>query len=687
MSNRTRDFLLEIGVEDLPPSFVPSMLEQLKRGVETGLAEKKILFGKTEVMGTHRRLVVLVKSVEERRMCEEVFVQGPPEKVAFRNGRPTDTLRGFLRAKGASIKNVEVKETPRGRYVFVKVRTGGDSVLPHLSDLAQRVIHSLSAPKTMRWDSSGVRFPRPLRYVLALYGNRVVPFSFGNVSAGRKTCPDRLSRKAVTVRDVREYFQIMKKAGIILDPLKRASRIRSSISRLAAGAEAKALISDEAIEEVVFMTEHPRCVLCPFDERFVRLPREVVSTVLQHHIRAFPLTRSNGQLYPAAVFVADTLTASRRVVRAGLQRVITARLEDAEFYYMEDRKRDVKSFVEALKGINFGEGLGTMWDRIGRIETLLEIYGGIDEKKLGALAQLMDFDLATSLVSEFPELHGVIGRIYAVERGFPDDVAEALEEHVLPRFSGDKLPSTPLGVAAAVCDRVDSICGHMAAGHKPTAEADPFGVRRETIGLCEILLEHFPDINLEELVKQGLRGYASEALLSETMEFILQRFRQQAVRRDLRRDFVEACIISPYNPRTFIMRYRALEKSFKRGLLPTIVATCKRLNNILKGAQEMKEPEASLFREKEEWELFHHVEELRQHMQEIVDKGDFDKALEEVATLAPVVNRFFEKVFVMVEDPLVRRNRLSLLDSARKVFSRLADFSKIEFTEEIREVS
>lgn len=676
---RVCDFLLEVGTEEIPARFLSSCVIQMKELFTSTLRSKGICFREIKTYGTLRRLVVFLKGVKVRREIKEVEIIGPPERIAYEGGKPTDALKKFLLSKGGREEDVKIVEREKKRYVALRIKEGGEDIKPFLRDACENVLKKLSFPKTMRWDGGNERFARPVRWILCLFGKKVFPLTFAGINSKNKTSSHPHNGKTITVKSPEDYFLKVEKNGVMLSIEKRVEEIKRTIRKFEEKLKAKCLYKKEDLEEVGWMLENPAGILCSIDERFLSLPVELLEVVLRKGLKAFIFVNERGDIIPKALFFADSPLKKRieENVRRGVERVIRSRLEDGEFYMKEDMKHPLSFFLEKLKEINFGDLSGSMWERKERIKTLLFELSppGIEREEMEEAGTFMDFDITTNLVSEFPELHGIVGRIYAEKNGLRKSVAMAIEEHIYPRFSGDRLPESPLGVFLSICDRVDSICGHFKAGHKPTGDADPFGVRRDALGIAEIVWAHSPSVDVEKLVQLSSKLYNLDAQTSkEILSFIVQRM-ESVLERKCGKDLAEACFLRPYNPQKTMRKIEALKKFIHSDLLQTLARIHKRFNNMV-GENSDTEVSPELFTEEAEREFWKNLNSLENFVREKIISEDYEGIIRELSGLENVVNRFFKEVFVMVEDERVRRNRLNLLTRAKFLFTHIADFSK-----------
>jgi len=490
-----KTLLLEIGTEEMPARFMLPALEQLRDLVAKTLTELRLQHGQIRTMGTPRRLVAIVSEVAETQTPIVREIRGPAKHIAFDpQGNPTKAAEGFARSQGVSVQDLIVKATEKGEFVFAVKREEGQPALEVLSEALPQIIRSLSFPKTMRWEGKRARFGRPIRWIVALLGEDVIPFEIAGVRSDRVTYGRRFTGgqsigKRITLQNADDYEKALEDAHVIVDHERRRELVKLQVQEAAQSVGGVAVMPDELVDEVTFLVEEPVALVGHFDERYLELPSEVLVTVMQHHQRYFPVLRKDDQskLLPHFVFVSNGMPKEPDLVRQGNERVVTARFEDARFYFAEDRKHRLDEFAQKLSDIVFIEDLGTMADKVERLKRLAtNLYGSLSPTLLRA-AELCKADLATRLVNEFTELQGVIGRVYASLDGEPTEIAEAIEDHYKPLPPDFEMPRNEIGFWLAVADRIDTLCACFDRNLIPTGSHDPFGLRRAATTLLMLL--------------------------------------------------------------------------------------------------------------------------------------------------------------------------------------------------------
>ncbi|MER3500048.1 MAG: glycine--tRNA ligase subunit beta [Candidatus Fervidibacterota bacterium] len=701
-----KTLLLEIGTEEMPARFLLPTLEQLRQLLEKTLTDLRLPHGPVRTVGTPRRLAAIVPEVTEHQTPIVREIRGPAKQVAFdEQGNPTKAAEGFARAQGVSVDELVVKETERGTFVFAIKGEEGRPAVEVLSQALPQVIRSLSFPKTMRWEASGLRFGRPIRWLVALLGEEVIPFEIAGVRSdrityGRRFTDGRSSGKPISLPHADLYETALELAHVIVDHKRRREMVKALVQKAAQSVGGVAIMPEELVDEVTFLVEEPVAMVGHFDSRYLALPAELLITVMQHHQRYFPIAQNTGHgtkgtpLLPSFVFVSNGMPKSPDLVRQGNEKVLTARFEDARFSFAEDRKRRLEEFIPLLRDIVFIEGLGTMADKTERLTRLAsELYGGLSPS-LRRAAQLCKADLATRLVNEFTELQGVIGRIYAELDGEPLEVAEAIEDHYKPLPPDFDLPRNEIGWLLAVADRTDTLCACFDRHLIPTGSHDPYGLRRAATTLLMLLRSGFLTISLDRLLTTALQVLADTAMSqgdpSETKakltEFLRERLdallELNGVDYDLRQAVLAAGFdnVAATFERAFALQH--LRRHRPEWFRQTVVAFT-RVTNILAQARQKGEPvdttvQPDLLQPKAEQLLWQVTQKVTPFFRECLQQCGTVAAFEALAGLAPFIDRFFDEVLVMHEDLSIRRNRLALLRNIEQLLLTIADFRKVQ---------
>jgi glycyl-tRNA synthetase beta chain len=715
----TKDLLLEIGCENLPSGYLDDMIEQLRKLFAEGLKAERIPFGEIAVMGTPKRLVVHVRDLAAKQGGAEESIVGPPVKIAIAgDGTFTRAAEGFARSHGVAPGELARVETPKGSYLAFVKSIKGRPVVSLLKERVPQWVQGVRTPKTMRWSSGGLRFARPIRWILCLYGGSVVKIKIDALVAGRSTRLSPLFEKTVSVKSADHYFAVMRRNGIILDPAARRDAIRAQAGACAAG-RGGALVEDEELVGIVAnLLESPVAMTGGYDEAFLALPREVIVTALKSHQRYFSVAGPRGKLVPHFVAFADGARRGAGAIVKGYERVLRARLDDAVFYYREDTARPFEEMAAKLGGIVWLEGLGSLAEKASRIETLalwMRSASGIGGEELDRTirrsALLSKADIASEMVKdgkEFTALQGYIGREYARASGETAEVADAIYEHYLPRFAGDRIPSGDASTFLALADKIDTISGCFIMGLEPSGSQDPYALRRQAVGVVRILAAKRSPLSLPEALDRSVSLFAlspeaaagSRAeLLSSLRDFYAQRMYAISRGDGADHDLVAAILASPweypYAVADMVAELGALRKS---GELAPFVLAMKRITNIIprplregftyeSGMKALEALSAGRFSElgfspelfavDAEKRLADQVARASRDLLEAKRSGEVQRALGILRGIVPYVNKFFEDVLVNCEDEKMRNNRIAVLASSYRAFRLFCDFSEI----------
>jgi len=683
--------LFEIGTEEIPAGYIPPALEAMRQRAGELLTKNRIRFDELRVFGTPRRMVLWISGIPERQEDLVEKAMGPPKKVAFDDeGNPTRAAEGFARRHNVTTRDLFIEETEKGPYVAISKKVPGRPVELVLEEVLPDLVTHIPFPKTMKWESSGFRFARPIRWLSVCIGDKALKLKMAGVEASLRSrghrflAPGHFSISS----DLASYEKALENAFVIVNQEKRRDMLISMAKRAAEGVGGRLLDDQELLELNTFLVEYPYCLAGSFDPGFLSLPKEVLITVMKEHQKYFAVVDMNGDLMPHFIAVNNIVPKDPGLLKKGHERVLRARLKDAAFFYQEDTKRPFEAFVEGLSGMIFHKGLGSLLDKTRRIQALsLQLSIWIDPSFKAIVeraAYLSKADLVTEMVGEFPNLEGIMGREYALKSGEPREVAEAIHEHYLPRRARDELPASMPGAILGIADRLDTIVSTFALGMRPTGGADPYGLRRHALAILHILEEKGIELSLRGLVEKAasiLEGYTSftlpEGLVEEVMKFFRIRLKNDLVGRGLRPDTVEAALIASFDePLDAIIRARALEAVRSREEFEPLAIAFKRVMNILKGMTpgELRE---DLFTEDAEKALYQGYRAVERKATPLIEERRYQEALIVLLTLKPAVDRFFDEVFVMVEEEKVRANRLALIHAISRLFLRIGDLSAI----------
>ncbi len=682
------DFVIEVGTEELPPQDVRAAIEQWSQAVPQLLEQLRLSYEGLRVSATPRRIVAYVTKLAPRQEDRVVEVKGPPAHIAFdAQGRPTKAAEGFARSQGVPVESLQVRSEGKKSYVVAVKREEGRDAGEVLQAALPDLIARLRFTKAMRWNHTDVAFSRPIRWLLALHGERVIPFTYADLVSGRTTRgPRPLGSPTVEIKRAEDYLPTMAKHYIIVDRPLRRRRIWAQVEALAKGVGGVVPEDDRLLEEVTDLVEWPVAIRGGFEEKYLRLPKDVLITVMKKHQRYFPIVDpETGEMLPYFIAVSNGERKDMALVRRGYEDVLRARYADAEYFVEQDLRHPLEDFLPKLRTLTFQEELGSMLDKVHRLEALTpkiaDALGLSVEEKAWAerAAHLCKADLATSMVIEITSLQGIMGREYARHWGEPEPVAQAIYEHYLPRFAGDELPQTKPGIVLAIADRLDSLVGLFAVGLKPTGSADPYGLRRAALGLVHILIGRRIPFDLRRHLKEAARLQpvpVTEATLDEVWQFIVDRLKVWMRDQGLRHDVVEAAVAERGNdPYAAYRAAIALEAAVQEPDWQDILVAYARAKRIVRNIDEIYPLDERYLTEPAARELY---EAWRRAKERLEQDPEVPTLVEVLRELKEPINRFFTDILVMAEDPKVRQARLALVQRVAALPDGIADLSKLQ---------
>lgn len=688
-------YLLEVGMEELPASYSKLAIEQFKNAFEKLLSENSYEDFEVNVYTTPRRITTIVDNIIENESIEKEEIKGPSKAISFdQDGNPSKALQGFLKSKGLSLDDIFYKDMGGTEYVFASVEHKSLSFTELIETNAESIIRKIVFPKSMKWGGRDLRFARPIRWIVSLYNDKVVKFNLENIRVSNLTNGHRfLSKKDIEIPDAHDYMKLMEDNYVIVDNEERKAKIRLESERLAKSVGGSLQDDEAIIDQVTNLVEYPTPLLGTIKDQYLELPDEVVITPMKDHLRYFPVVDSKNRLMNHFITVRNGDDKYLDIVRKGNEKVLAARLEDAKFFFNEDRKKDLEEYVNDLKTIVFQDKLGTLYDKTLRNIKLAEKI--CDDLNVGdetlettkRAAYLSKADLATKLVVEFTELQGVMGKIYANLSGEPIGVQEAIYEHYLPRFAQDSLPTTTAGVVLAMADKLDTISGLFAIGTKPSGSQDPFGIRRASLGIINIVLEKSLDISIDSLVEETLYNYVKinelkfdyDEVKKTVLDYIETRF--VGILQDSKYDAnLIRAVINKHKDLNLLSIKQILSKL--DGIKDSedfedAVAAFRRIYQISKGKEfEKVDPNQDIMEESER-ELFNLYTELKAKGENIQDMDIVD-AIKVLATYKDSIDKFLDTTMVLVDNKLIKNNRLSLISLILDEFNSVLDFKEIE---------
>ncbi len=680
-----KDFLLEIGCEEIPASFLYPAGEYLEKKLKELFERKKVKFKKIQKFITPRRIAVLVEDLEKHTQREEVEFQGPPKKIAFtEDGKLTTAGLKFLKAKDASFKDSFIKNTPKGEYLFVKKVVGGEKTAQILKEELKKIILSIPFQKTMRWNGKE-KFARPIRWIVSLFEDEVIEFEVAGIKSGRKTYPNRNLNKKIEIKKPKDYEKLLEENYVIVSYEKRRKILYEKLSKKAKSLHGELIENKELLDEVTNLVEYPRVVSCEFDKRFTLLPRDVLVTALAKHQKAFSVQDEKGGLKTEFLVVLNNPFAVDEKVKPWFERMVVSRLDDALFYMEEDLKKGIYPLVEEEKNVTWIEGLGTLYNKTERLlklgEEFVKYIPGASISKYKKAAYLSKADLLTNLVreKEFTSLQGTAGKEYLLKLGEDKRIAQAVEDQYLPRFPEDTLPKTPEGALLSILDKADNIYASFLKGEIPKGSRDPFGLRRQMTGILMIALSRKIYIPLFEIFDRIRKLFKKDGKTLEKIKiFIKERERNFLMDKGFKYDMVDAVLaVVEDDIYDAFLRVSSLKDIEKDKDFEKLVIGQKRISNILKGVKAGTKINKDLLEKKEEIELFEKAKSIEDRIKESIEKKRYKKTIQLLISLREYIDRFFDNVFVMTENKKIRKNRLALLQYLRTLFISFADLSKI----------
>lgn len=682
--------LLEIGVEELPSRFGQTTLDQIENNLSKLLKEERINFDNIEKYATPRRLTFVIKNLADKATDLEEEVKGPAKKIAVDDdGNFTKPALGFMKSKGLDPENVYFKQLGNAEYLFGTIKQEGKHTSEVLKTIVPEAIKNVTFPKAMRWGGKNMRFARPIRWMVALLNNEVLDIDLEGIKSSNITRGHRfLGEKEFEVNSVEEYFEKLDKNFVVLDQHKRKEMIRKQAVEVAKSLGGEVELDEDLLEEITFLVEYPTAFYGEFDEEYVKLPKEVVTTPMKEHQRYFPVLK-DGKLLPNFIAVRNGDSNRIDLVKAGNEKVLRARLADALFFYHEDTKKPLESFVDKLQTVVFQAKLGTVYDKTLRIEKLSQVILNelnMTESKENTLraAKLCKADLVTNMVFEFTELQGIMGRDYAQVSGENEEVCQGIFEHYLPRFAGDILPETNTGIALSIADKLDSIAGFFAIGIKPSGSQDPYALRRQALGILSILLDRKLSVNLNNLINAALDNYSNlefnkEEVASQIVEFFVERVKNLFKDLGIRYDVIDAVLNNNLDDISDI-HTRALELNrwLQKDELVEMLTAFNRVATLAEKATTdiVKE---DLLKEDAEIKLYNGFKEIKSNVESLLLDKKYNEALDAFATLRPLVDNLFDNVMVMDKDEAIKENRLGLLKQIYSTMLTICDLSKIVY--------
>ena len=686
MSN---ELLFEIGTEEIPAGFLSKAVTDMEEMIRKALHEKRIAFESVHCLATPRRLVLHIADLAPNQADQIVEKMGPARKAAFdENGQPTKAALGFARGQGLAVSELETVTTDKGEYLCARKTIAGQPTADLLPDLLRNFLLSIPFRKSMRWAAYDLRFARPIHWLLALYGGKVVPLKVEDIESGDTSRGHRfMSPEAFSVGGFEDYLAKTREHFVIADPAERKKFILEEAQKAAAEAGGKLFYSEDLLETVTYLVEYPVIVRGGFDPNYLQLPKEVLTTTMISHQKYFPVVDEAGKLLPCFIAVSNTRARDPEVVTRGNERVLQARLADASFFFEEDKKIPLENRVESLKKVVFHTLLGTSHKKVMRFRKLaVKIAARVKpaaKKNVDRAALLAKADLESLMVGEFSELQGIMGREYARLAGEKPEIADAIYEHYLPIVAGGDLPGTDEGAIVGIADKMDTIVGFFAVGMPPSGTADPYALRRQALGVINIILSRRYDLSLNFLIDECLAALKdvlkkpAEDVKKDVLEFFKGRLQNQLISQGYAYDTVDAVLAADIDQLVLVIeKVQALQAFRTNPEFEPLSIAFKRIDNILKDFRG-GQVDVNLLSQDAEIKLFANFENIGMRVEKGIAEKDFTAALNRLAALRSPVDAFFDSVMVMDNDEKIRLNRLSLLSAISALFHQIADFSKI----------
>ena len=697
-----KDALLEIGVEELPASYIEPALSQMKDFTVKALDLAGLKYAALDVFATPRKLVLFISGLAALSESRQEEILGPSFKAAKDSeGKFTQAAKGFASKYGIEPEKLKSKSTEKGDYFFFARSVKGEKTEKFLLSIFQDIVKNISFPKTMVWEESGFKFARPIRSLLALYDTKIIRFAIADVKSSNWTLGLRaLGNPKIAIKNPSEYFSKLKNKSVIVKQADRKEMAQKSIE--AAVKEVGKIVADEGLlSEINYLVEYPTAILCQFDKKYLELPREVLTLCMRKHQKCFAVNDKKGKFTNYFIGVRNGLSQYQDIVKSGYEKVVAARLADAEFFYRNDLKKTLRPNVEKLKGLTFHKEIGSVYEKAERIDVLCafaneNFSAGLDKDDLKNAVCLAKADLVSEMVFEYPELQGIVGRIYANLLGEKAEIAFAIEEHYLPLSASGNLPKGKLAALISLADKLDTLCANFSIGLEPTGSADPYGLRRAAIAFIRISAEIFPKENLETLIEKAFEILPDKVKSNpkwagarqKLMHFFWQRlenmFEAEGFAIDETKAIINAARFAGFrNLSSLRLKLEALKTAKSKGDFAQIAALFKRINNIAAQAKKQniesqEQVNETLLSEPAEKALFDALKDAKKQTLSFIDEGAYDLVFDQVLKMKPSIDEFFQKVMVMAEDENTKKNRIALLNNVKSIFESFADFSALQ---------
>jgi len=681
---------IELFSEEIPSKLQIDARKKIKEIIDQKLKKKEINFKSSKSFSTPKRLVFFIEGIPEKIEQKKKIIKGPSVQA------PQEALDGFIKSNNLNKSDVYKKNLEKGEFYFAETKLKVIDVSKELQSIIPEALQSYSWKKSMKWSVYDLDWGRPLKSIIALFNNEVVNFNFFHLQSSDLTLVDGTNEdKIIKINSFKTYLSVLKSQNIILDQEKRKKIILKKMNNICNARNLKNNFNEKLIEEVVNLVEKPNVIVGKFDEIYLKIPQEILIVTMQQHQKYFPLFENNDKLTNLFLLVSN-LVDKKGYIKIGNQRVIEARLSDAKFFWDKNKTQSLVKQVGKLKNLSFFNQLGTFYDRTQRLRKLASPVSdqlNLSKEKIEIASSICKADLVSDLVGEFPELQGVMGRYFAIEQGFDEDVSIAISDHYLPTGISSDVPKKPISVAVSLIDKIDILVGFFGINEKPTSSKDPFALRRTAIGLLRIIIENKLSIKLKDLINYSIVIYEEQntkftnnSVTKEVLIFLRERFKNILKDKKIRNDIIEA-VDASHSGNDFLALYKKcsiINKNISKDICKNIIGTYKRVSNIIE--QELKstnreisgQPESFLFKKSEEKHLYEKINEIRQYFSSIKKGESYEETLKILSQAKSTTDNFFDNVIVNDENSDIKKNRLELLQMFCKTYNNFIDFSKVE---------
>ena len=684
------ELFIELFSEEIPSKLQINAREKIKQAIEEKLNKREIKFNLSRSFSTPQRLVFVINGISEKRIQKQKVIKGP------KTGAPQVAIDGFIKSNNLNKSDIYKKNIEKGEFYFAKTKLKVVNILDELKSIIPETLRDYSWKKSMKWSNHDLSWGRPLKSIIALLDNKVIDFNFFHLQSKNLTSIGEADEnKQKKVNNFKSYLSLLKSKNIILDQEQRRKIIVKKMNNICNSRNLKNYFNEKLIEEVVNLVEKPNIIIGKFDEIYLKIPQEILIITMQHHQKYFPLFNNNNKLINLFLLVANSPDI-KGYIKSGNERVIEARLSDAKFFWDKNKTQSLVKQVGKLKSLSFFNQLGTFYDKTQRLRKLAGIVSdqlNLNKEKIEIAASICKADLVSDLVGEFPELQGIMGKYFAKEQGFEEDISMAISDHYLPISVNSEVPKKPVGSAVALIDKIDILVGFFGINEKPTSSKDPFALRRSAIGLLRIIIESKLSVQLKDLINYSIITYeeqdvsfSNNSIVKDVLFFLKERFKNLLKEKRIRNDIIEA-VDATHVGNDFLELYKKsviINKNISKDICKNIIGTYKRASNIID--QELKDkkegfsgqPESFLFKKGEEKDLYDKINEIRKYFAGTRKQESYDETLKVLAEAKPTTDNFFDNVIVNDENLDIKKNRLELLQMFCKTYNNFIDFSKVE---------